>query len=593
MSDNKSTTTNVLHKYRSYSYHHILCACKTTAAAESLSGTFTEGLRDMPGAIQDPDNINVINDYVVVINSFKDSAAYIKNLTWESLFAQPSDAKSRYKTTTMASEGEMTIVEPIGFGLFDVINKISKKLRVSSATNMTWAIKTVFVGYTHDNNVEYITDVKPLIFMMYDIQAKMDVTGSAYYAKFIGVSNGNAKMPCYNAVNVVSLSIGDGVKTLSDVIDELVTVVNEKYSKDVAEMRKRAKLEGLELNGREIKYDIVLHDDYVNYEVDNIIMDQRGNPDSAGVISFQKNSNMEQMIHTVMRQSTKINKDAAQSGNSVDRIFKIHTQTTFTGDDTGTLTITYYIMPYEVPKATSDTSHNGTNDNYIEYDYMYSGKNVDILDFDIKMEYGMGFLQMISASNPLNGTNPIVGESNNTQASQGSVTGGMTNSTSNPDNTPKLPSVNVGTLYPSKKYDNMSTLGVENNNDVIAFDTLLAKHSQLETLETKIKVLGDPYIMNDINTLPSDILKDKVGSTAFGTWKQGPPLVKINVFLPANPNKLVVEDSYRKQFWYKGFYRVISTVNSFDNGIFSQTHDMLSMSLKDPIVATKPDEETE
>lgn len=580
--------TNPLHQYRSYSYHHILCACKTTAAAESLAGTLTEDLRDTIGAVQDPENIKVQNDYVVVLNGFKDGEAFIKNASWETIFAPNSSKHNRYITTTMALEGEMTIVEPKGFSFLETINNVSKKLNVDT-TNITWALKTVFVGYKIDNTVEYIANLKPLIFMMYDLQGKFDVTGSEYYLNYIGVANGSAKLPCYNSVAPISISAGAGA-TMKDVMGELVTQINEKYNKEVAAMKERAAKKDLQLEGRTIKYDIVLPPEYLSYPVDNIVVSQRGNVDTSGNITFPKDSNIERMIHTVLRSSKKINEDAAQAKGTVDRIFKTYSETTFEGDDTGSMTVTFYVKPYDVPKATSETSLNNGETNAIEYEYMYSGGNVDILDFDIKMEFGMGFLQMLTVNNPLQNTNPIEGEADNTQESLSISTSGTTGSTSNPDNTKKQ-IVSVGTLYPSKKFDELLTKGVENNADAAAFDLLLSKHSQLETLESKVKVLGNPLVLGDLNILPSELgTNGPVGSTAFAKWLLGPPLVKIDVYVPANPNSLVVTDQFRKQFWYRGFYQVISTRHTFDQGMFTQEHDMISMPLEDPVVNTQPEQ---
>ena len=580
--------TNPLHQYRSYSYHHVLCACKTTAAAESLAGSLPEELRDTTGAVQDPENIQVKNDYVVVMNGFKDGEAFIKNLSWETLFAPTSKKHNRYITTTMAVEGEMTIVESKGFSLLETINNVSKKLNVDT-TNITWALKTVFVGYKADNAVEYIANIKPLIFMLYDLQCKFDVSGSEYYVKFIGVANGSAKLPCYNTVAPISISVGAGA-TLKDVMGELVTQINDKYNKEVDAMKERAAKKGMQLEGRTITYDIKLPPEYESYPVDNIVVSQRGNVDTSGNITFKKDSNIEQMIHSVLRTSKKVNEDAAQSKGTVDKIFKTHSETTFEGDDTGTMTVTYYVKQYEVPKATSEESVNNGKTNAIEYEYLYSGGNVDILDFDLKMEFGLGFLQMLTVNNPLQNTNPVEGDPANTKESQGFDTGGTTSKAANDDNTEKN-IVSVGTLYPSKKFDELLTKGVENNADAAAFDLLLSKHSQLETLESKVKVLGNPLILGDLNVLPSDLKKNgPVGSTAFAEWLLGPPLVKIDVYVPANPNALVVTDQFRKQFWYRGFYQVISTRNTFYMGVFTQEHDMISMPLEDPVVNTQPEQ---
>lgn len=581
-------TSNELHDFRSVSYHHILVACKDLAAATKLTTDFNEDLRTTIGAVQTPDSFKVIDgDHVVMINGFTDGETFIRDAEWETMFAPPSKKNQRHVSTTMALEGEMTIVEPKGFSFLEAVNNVSKKLKVDNV-NITWVLKTVFIGPKMDNSVGYIANVKPLLFSMYDLQSKFDVVGSEYYVKFIGISNGNSKLPGFNNTTVASVSMGTK-KKLGDTITELQTQLNANYTSETDKLIERCKADGLELQGRKLVYEIVLHGEYANYDMDNVQLSQRGNIDTSGNITFPKNASIEQMIHNVLRSSKQVGKDASKPTGEVDKIFKVFGSTKHSGDDTGTTTVRFDIHAYDVPKSTSDgaTLNNGKS-NAIEYDYMYTGKNIDVLDFDMKMEMGMGLLQLLTVNNTVKNTHPVVGEEDDIRGVNKMSNAGASGKSSGPDNTKKLVSINVGTILPSKKYDELSVIGNVSEGTAASFDSLLSKHSQLETLGVSIKVLGNPAVLNDLNITPDDIPSGKTGGTPFGEWLTGPPLVKVNVSIPANPNALVVEDKFSKEFWYKGFYRVISTKQQFVGGIFTQVHDMLSMELEDPIVVVDP-----
>ena len=72
--------------------------------------------------------------------------------------------------------------------------------------------------------------------------------------------------------------------------------------------------------------------------------------------------------------------------------------------DDGIFTVTYHIHKYKavVVDAEDFLSFEPPEGMGITFDYIFTGKNIDITDMDIKMEYGLMFFQVLASQ----GTSP-------------------------------------------------------------------------------------------------------------------------------------------------------------------------------------------
>src|SRR5690606_2058050 len=120
-----------------------------------------------------------LGQYVVLFNGTQDTDFFIRDLNWESVMVPRSGSIDNF--TTMGTEGTMTIVEPKGARFFRYLNDVFDKLQCDPV-GITFILKTIFVGHQDgdlDVNAstsipQQIANVKPLGFMMYDIQSNFD-----------------------------------------------------------------------------------------------------------------------------------------------------------------------------------------------------------------------------------------------------------------------------------------------------------------------------------------------------------------------------------------------------------------------------------
>ncbi len=196
-----SNPSNILGKYRSYSYHHVLLVCNSTATADLLAESTDITVYQHP---IDPELRykeralfrNKKNLYITLIDGTTDARFYIMNASWESVIAMDNYIGDGAvpQSTSMSLEGELSIMEPLGANFLNVLSKSCDYLS-TDPVGLIFVLKTIFVGHNEDGTTDMLSTVKPLFFMNYDITAIFDSSGAKYTMSFVGITNGLGKMP--------------------------------------------------------------------------------------------------------------------------------------------------------------------------------------------------------------------------------------------------------------------------------------------------------------------------------------------------------------------------------------------------------------
>lgn len=583
--------TNVLHNYRSYSYKHILIACDTGSVAEYISSldgqaAFNQiinqkgaGGRNPYDDSSDSDGLvltNVANKgkYSIVINSFTDSEFYISGCKYQTLLAPSFNTKTPNKdhVTSVATEGNITIMEPRGFRFMNVVNNVGNALGCGPVA-ITWVLKTIFVGHMdiHNNStVEYISDTKPFLFSLQNITAKFDEGGSRYELSVVAQANGTAKAPHFSTVNIntISVSVND---TLSTTMLKLQNLINSNYTNKINELRDQNFQELDSSTQRPILYHIHLDPQYAaaDYIIDKLLTNQTGEGDiTGGTISFGNNNNVEYIIREVMMKCSKVVNGANVKPNV---IFKIYTML---DTDSQYANVRFVIKPMQVPEAVDpDNSQleTGTQFGLLEFDYIYTGNNVDVLDFQINMEQGLAFFQVLQSLE-------VAVED---QSAQHKVlkSDGAT-SINGPD---KVNDTSI--IMPIKPNKRLLSRSVKDPLSTNKFNMALSKFSSIDTLEASLTIRGNPRLLNDMNIQPSQYTNTNIVQQQEGipNWLLTPSLCKINISMPSNNSLLGVgpNDQFQTPFWYQGLYNILAIEHSFQNGDFTQTISMKNVPQSD------------
>ena len=239
-----SDPQNPLNYFRNYSYHHIMIACDGTKTAEALVDAEISRFDRRSDYDESVDWLcpQAIGDgrYIVMINGLTDVRYTIKSAKWSNVLI-PNEGTNEGTThfRTMATDGEIEIAEPMGVRFLNDMNKVTKALG-TDANGVCFVLKTIFVGHRDDGTEEWINDIRPLLFFVYDISALFDVTGAEYIMSFVGIVNGAARLPHVS-------SVGDGFTfeipstNLLDAMNKLTTEINNYYGQQKEALIKAAK----------------------------------------------------------------------------------------------------------------------------------------------------------------------------------------------------------------------------------------------------------------------------------------------------------------------------------------------------------------
>ncbi len=598
---------NILGKFDSYAYHHILMVCNSTEAAEALASTDEITTFQHPRDIEKRYTTRTVGKtgtgkYVTLIDGTTDARFYITSAKWSNIIAADSEIGKGDipQSTTMSTDGELEIVEPLGASFLNVLTKVCDRLD-TDPVGLVFLIKTIFVGHNAGvGETEMISSVRPMMFVAYDITAVFDTSGAKYLLSFVGLTNGAGKLPQPQKM-FVGLAFEMGT-TLSKTFQAIEDSVNKKYrefknkiAKDFAETlgadttlpeAQRFLID----NYRDVEYKII-SDDYKadTYKAGDMEFDSTKDRREQGSIVNYGNVSVEDILNRVMHSSTAV---IAEKNDPKEKfIYKIIS--------TLKTTPTTYVVEYHINKYKQAISPYTQQEKdgkivplpgqSIEFDYIFTGKNVDIKTFDIKMEMGMAFFQIAATTNSqASQTESVVGNISKSVV----VTGSSLTAGDGLTLRGKTP------LFLGSTLSKQMARNTKNPIDSANFSALLDRHASLENISAAMVIYGNPQLLDEMSILPSEISNKQTedasgGETINPQWLSTPTLIKVNIKMPVDNNDVNTE---YEPFWYSGYYSLLSVDNVFADGEFTQELGMFSIPISsqaDAVVDKKPEKPVE
>lgn len=618
-----SYPANRLASFRSYSYFHVLAVCDSTATADALAQSTDENIwlhADDTGTLgkYSTKQLGFGGKYCVLINGSTDSAFVIDSAHWTS--ATAASATQSDRSTSVAVEGQLSVSEPKGVVFLDQVVKCCGALGVDASVAV-FVLKTFFVGHGYEPTVgefvEVISDVAPLQFIAYDVTGSFTELGGSYDIAFVSCTNGASRLPQYSKA-AAGLNF-PAQATLRDTVKKLQEVINTNYkayyacvTEQVQAAAVAAQVDSTKITSslRPVQYVIEVGGDY---EANPTLYTVTNQPEQAknyagcdqpGNITIPANTSVEDAIHRIMQMCPKVLKDMSEGDSSDGKKYeyKIHTtvQSTPSGGSSSTMqyTVYYRIERFMRPKDIamsfdpySDTTNNPLNDpvlsrNIIQFDYIYTGKNVDILEFDMKINMGIAYLQIATLANtfksqlepsPMKMVIPS--------------TAGQTMATRFGE--PVQIPIFFGTQLRTPMLRNTQT-----GTDTAQAAYTMAQHSALEVSDVSMKIFGNVDLLGTVNSTssPSRLVNgtatsDGTSSTQnanadFADWGFVPAYAKVKVKMPRNNDDMsllanqtndTTSSDYAEDFWFDGYYYVYSIEHSFEGGEFTQTMRMLGI----------------
>lgn len=404
---------NPLDKYRSYAYHHILVMASSTEAIRPLADpkvTLDQDLafyKDLKlGEPSGSENA----PYYLVCDTRKTSYFSITDLSYTT---SVSGAGKHDFTSLIFGNISMKFVDSTGVGLINYLKFLaSSKLKVS-IHNAAFFLKTVFVGHTDAGTTEIVTQTG-IPMCLRDIKMYPNHLGSTLDVQFLPIPNGLAVQDDnYSKISDLP-GVFSPTKKLKDAVKSLEDAVNKKSRQWYKELQIRklnddvknggkGQSESPKSYGKLVQYMFTLPETWDSFEVKGVYQniseskykkDGAREPTNTNGVYVGFNSTTEttitELINTLLRQSTEVQKLASNEKRDKGQLeaFEIHTQIT---SDDSTVTVHYDVIGLALPKTeTSDTRETAdlfkiTEENQASYDYIFTGKNTDILSFELKI----------------------------------------------------------------------------------------------------------------------------------------------------------------------------------------------------------------
>lgn len=576
---------------------------------------------------------NKTGRYCILINGATDATFTIVRAKW--IAATAAEVTIMDQATSIAMEGELDISEPKGVVFLDVLVACCLGLGVDAA-QAVFVLKTFFVGQLDDfpnangtsPDQSYITDIEPLRFIATDITGTFAVEGGSYHMGFVALAHGAPRLPQYGkAASGFNFSAGE---SLSEAFKNLSTVVNSNYAELFDCVEATVKEPEIKQLLTRVTYQFELGEPYEKggtpnneYKVTDTpqqCKDKEG-CDTQSKLNIPANMSIEDAIHLIMKRCPKVIDEAANGvgdeGKQIHFEYKIYSGISSVrgpavGNTPGQLkyTIVYRVERFMRPKdvslfelaanvgnkdltsLTDDEKKKLTGDqqtllkNLISFDYVYTGQNIDILEFEMKMNLGMAYMQIATINNTLK------------EQAQAVPTATTHVPLYERDKVIRLGQPTQIPVFFGTQIRLPSTRNAQKPSTKTEAEYTLSKHASMEVQDVTMKIYGNPRLVNTINraSSPHNIGKPapdqnpETRQADFQDWSRFPAFAKINIKMPRNNDDISlfrgesVTDpvsaggrDFTRDFWFTGFYYVVGIEHVFDGGEFTQTLSMIGI----------------
>jgi hypothetical protein len=322
--------------------------------------------------------------------------------------------------------------------------------------------------------------------------------------------------------------------------------------------------------------------------------------DKARDFQFSQNEQVTAIIEKIVLQTTYAAERAtAESKNGLNKWFKIDTQV-FIDDSPATeaqmgrkpKVYVYSVVPYEVDEAatmgSSDRAKNtkGLRKSAVkEYNYIYTGKNEDIISFDVN--FNNAFMMTATANMAMNkgaAGDPNAGATatQQTSSSKGASTSKSSDAKSKDDQTGGIEFVTEASIASGYQGGDIRRQIAENFNDRIT-------NMIVDMVTAEMEILGDPFFISQETGNYVAPLGDKPNITADGTmtYQQGPVICIVNFRTPFDYQiKGATMELPQIVPGFSGLFQVWAVTNRFSGGKFTQTLKMIRRKGQDDSATT-------
>lgn len=517
--------TNILHKYSSYSYGFILSVLTKEEYKKMFSGE-TPNL-SVPGVVVASSGKlstpSASSSYKFVETKIGVDTAKFFDSFIDDVSITSSLGFNLVNGITNAYDYRFTVTEPYSLMLFlNGLQETAKKLGYQNYYDSPVLLTLVFDGINEDNTRSERIH-KYFTIKLTNIEVSVNNAGTSYHISAYNFGSQALEKDVCKLPSDVQIS----EKTVAGVFDSLQSKLNNSF-------QCTSKFGTVSVEGTNTTINLFeLDDNRYTFDIDKKIkaasfLDQH----KPKTFKFSAGQPITEVISSIIRATDYVKSD---SSTGVLQVFKVFTQIDISG---GLEKKKYRFKIVSISRdATNILTTQATTSLYVikEYNYLYTGQNIDILSFRL----GYDFTAM----------NVALDFQNNTSVSGTSVavSGGRSAVT---------PVIGVG--------PGANALEVTNNFQNSVFNKLLT-HETVENYSMDLEIIGDP---NFLITFPNE---EEVKKTRLFLES----LIKINVKHPTDIDTTTGKMRFEGMPTVSGYYYVSEIQNTFRDGKFTQTLSLL------------------
>lgn len=550
---------------------------------------------------------------IVIINELEDPTfvLYSAETVW--------DYFSENKATTGSYVGNMNIQDRVGMLFAERLRKYCEQLGMALG-HITFAWKTFFIGTLSDGSVEVIT-TNPMVFHITNfMQSLSGLDGRTYIMTFASSYNTFGQLPQFSKMFQTTLTHADGnaqkqipaatsnatglvsrekedqikessrksrqdktkpMKNLHDAfnslqtemteqayphktqIQEWQTIIRDDYTKKLIPPKQY-------LPELPIKYTIKLEDKFTSYKIDNRNLpfeqpEQDQRIEGVRAIPFHIGTELSSAIDTLMLMSKSVGKDYKGTTPQGYR-----STTTVLRGCSGAYNVHTNINSYKIPINRVDGPDTGPGDGAIggPLEYVYQDAE----------NRGRDITAIVYRSN----VTPL--QRNLEEATEGVDDIGVVYGNREPISIQRMPQQGDD-FFTSGYAGNRGAVGLLDINGLESADTASVIKSNLtpslvkQTTVYTLSIVGNPYIVNDLNRNPMDV-RDGLGEigTKSPRWnyilydkpEYIPMYMKLTIYMRPETT-LSGETDVDQTYFYSGYLHITRVVTSYSLGKFTQT----------------------
>ena len=457
-----SLFVNPLDKFQSHSIHYIMLAARTTEDAKAFAdisqNAQTLAAIDQTRRLGEPVQYGAAsNTAYLVMDTRRFTQFSIEKLDYEVLI---NGLEAEASTGNFASTLNMTVLDAVGISFLNFLQWLMDEKMQCNFDGMIYMLRVLFVGADKTGRTE---TVQSITIPMHLTKMNLDLTFArgAYDIEFMPNMNfDTVKHQRWTQIaSSTTYTTPRGSNKLGDIVDAFEATLN-KNSADYFKKARAVLTDAGRTNndggksgfGRQVKYHITIPTEWREFEYagaasgnasEVVYANTNSRPSSAA-------DHAEKVKNQIKKPATVVDSQLAVSGGTtitevLDIMFRQTPDISRMGmgiyDKENRNLVTFYkhlvgitstddavtlhvdVVPFEVPNVTAEKTANKTGQddtkfyqtvngkripkNYFEYDYIFTGRNLDILEFDMKFQD----LQWMLASNLDLGTGAFTGAS--------------------------------------------------------------------------------------------------------------------------------------------------------------------------------------